>query len=230
VKFPDAPPGRHGPGRTLSTALVSAASVVVDSSTSPDSTSRIPGLSTVLGSAAAHAPPGRHGPGRTLPTALVLAASVVVDPPTSSDSTSRIPGPSTVLGSAAAHAPPDFYRLGQTLSATPAPVVVGTANSSNSTSRSSGHSRALGSEPAPACCSSNHGRFAAELSPTAHMSLTTQATPRHNRPVASVNFVTLRPPGPASPPQLPRLRVSAPHRHMHDVSFVPAEEPRERSR
>ena len=93
--------------------------------------SRSPGPSTVLSSAAVHAPPGSHGPGRTLPVAVV---SVVAYPPNSSNSSSQNPSLSTVLRSAVVHAPPGCHGPGQALSVALVSAVVEPSRSSRSMS------------------------------------------------------------------------------------------------
>jgi hypothetical protein len=75
------------------------------SSAMVNSPHRARALSTVLGSAAAHAPPGSHGLGRSPPATLV---SAVADHRNLQTSNSPSRGP--LMGSAAAHAPPGSHN------------------------------------------------------------------------------------------------------------------------
>jgi hypothetical protein len=78
-----------------------------------------------------------------------------------------------------------------------------------------------------ALSSATQGRAPVVLSSTTHVLLTSQSvfpTPWRNPPPASLNLP------PASPIQISRLWVCAPHQRLVDVSLALIPEPRERSR
>src|SRR6266404_7300345 len=80
---------------------------------------------------------------------------------------------------------------------------------------------------APPRRSSTHGRAPTGVNPTTEVRLTTP-------PVFPTSLISPPTPNPthrpSSPTQLPRPQVCAPHRRMLDVSLVPVQEPRKRSR
>src|SRR6266478_496574 len=127
---------------------------------------------------------------------------------------------STALGSAAA---PTSYTPRALVTVTLGSTV---AYSPPSTNGPGWLLTTLGSTVAPPRRSSIHGRAPAGLNLTTKLRLTTPSVfPTSSRTLPPFLLTHY----PASPAQLSRPRVCAPHRRMLDVS-VPVQEPRERSR